>query len=605
MRTRFCAAALLIAIVGLGTAWPDNINAGGQVGIVRCLSARTLGFTGLNAGAALKYDRDWHYVSGPDGSAQVEQNGTDISRESPHLFSGDVFVTYGIASVWDFGLSLPLYYDITGWDVDRAGIGDLELSTKLAVPFTRDSSLLTQALYCRLILPTGNDDRGYFPRNEYQVEQRSDPDQHPFTADAVLFNPQLAWTLDFSALHPKATVRVHGTLGAVVTSVKHQSVITGAAGLEYSPIPLLTIFGEVSGQARVSTYAESFSIRHFENHPLLVTPGARLTLPMGLYVTVAGDIGLSSQEDAYRTEWDINGYEYATSPVPTYGVQLTVGWNGVFKEPDTDKDGLLDSKDNCPQQPEDFDGFEDDDGCPDTDNDKDGIVDLKDECPDEAATCDGCPVRDKDGDGINDDVDKCPSRPEDVDGVEDDDGCPDMDNDKDGILDVGDRCPSTPEDQDGFEDEDGCPDMDNDRDGIADEWDKCPNVKGAADNDGCPKTREIKRGALVLEGVNFQSGKAVLTPNSFRILDQVVESLKEWTEVRLEIQGHTDSQGSDAVNMRLSQRRANAVRDYLLRQGVSPDRVTATGYGESNPIADNSTAAGRARNRRVEMHRTD
>jgi outer membrane protein OmpA-like peptidoglycan-associated protein len=165
-------------------------------------------------------------------------------------------------------------------------------------------------------------------------------------------------------------------------------------------------------------------------------------------------------------------------------------------DPDNDGDGIPDAKDKCPDLPEDKDGFEDSDGCPDNDNDRDGITDDKDECPDDPEDfddyldSDGCPDEDNDNDNIPDFRDRCPNAAEDYDGFQDDDGCPDEDNDGDGIPDVIDRCPDIPEDRDGVKDDDGCPDKDNDNDGIPDAFDKCPNEKetynGYLDEDGCP-----------------------------------------------------------------------------------------------------------------------
>jgi len=167
---------------------------------------------------------------------------------------------------------------------------------------------------------------------------------------------------------------------------------------------------------------------------------------------------------------------------------------------DNDKDGIPDAQDKCPNLAEDHDGFQDEDGCPDLDNDKDGIPDLEDKCPNDPEDGkppyphDGCPAgkHDSDGDGIMDDVDKCPNEPEDMDGFEDQDGCPDLDNDGDGIPDDKDKCPVCAEDKDGFQDEDGCPELDNDHDGVPDSQDKCPNepetINGFKDDDGCPDT---------------------------------------------------------------------------------------------------------------------
>ena len=212
---------------------------------------------------------------------------------------------------------------------------------------------------------------------------------------------------------------------------------------------------------------------------------------------------------------------------------------------------------------------------------------------------------DTDMDNIKDPMDKCPQEAEDKDNFLDDDGCPDLDNDNDGIVDAKDSCPLIAEDLDGFEDSDGCPDLDNDGDGVADVEDKCPNVHGRPDNDGCPKTKEISRGKLVLSGVSFQTGNSKLTPGSYAILDQIYESLAEWPEVRLEIQGHTDNTSNNMANLKLSQLRADAVRLYLINRGISSARLRAVGYGEEFPLEDNNTVKGREKNRRVELRRID
>ncbi|MGD9200059.1 MAG: OmpA family protein, partial [Chitinispirillia bacterium] len=145
----------------------------------------------------------------------------------------------------------------------------------------------------------------------------------------------------------------------------------------------------------------------------------------------------------------------------------------------------------------------------------------------------------------------------------------------------------------------------------------CPNeaeiYNTFEDNDGCPDekaditpiAREIKRGLVILRGVNFESGKDVLTDNSYVILDQVYASLTEWPEIKIEIRGHTDSVGSERSNRRLSLKRAERVREYLISKGISPQRLTPIGKGELEPIADNNTIEGRAINRRVELHRID
>ncbi len=251
---------------------------------------------------------------------------------------------------------------------------------------------------------------------------------------------------------------------------------------------------------------------------------------------------------------------------------------------DTDGDGVMDRYDADPLHAEDFDGFRDEDGAPDPDNDGDGVPDVSDGA-------------------IN--------TPEDHDGFQDNDGVPDPDNDGDGILDVVDSAPNAAEDFDGFKDRDGAPDPDNDGDGILDADDGCPNdaetFNGYEDADGCPDTKPeiaVEAGAaIVLDGVNFAYASAVLTTGSLEILDMVVRTLRDNEQIEVEIRGYTDNQGSQSANERFSQMRAEAVRSYLLDNGIDGKRVTAVGFGPANPVASNDTEEGRAQNRRIEFFR--
>ena len=227
--------------------------------------------------------------------------------------------------------------------------------------------------------------------------------------------------------------------------------------------------------------------------------------------------------------------------------------DGSFKpgcEGDQDHDGVLNSQDKCPLIPEDKDGFEDTDGCPEPDNDLDGIPDTKD---------------------------KCPNQPEDFDEFEDTDGCPEIDNDKDGIPDTKDKCPNQPEDFDGDQDDDGCPDL----------------YKNIIIKD---KKIELK------QKIFFAFNKAKILSKSFEMLNEVGAAMKDKPEIRVRIEGHTDSKGSDRYNKKLSEQRAKSVRMYLIKQGVDPTHMVSIGYGEERPIADNDTEEGREMNRRVEFY---
>lgn len=255
-----------------------------------------------------------------------------------------------------------------------------------------------------------------------------------------------------------------------------------------------------------------------------------------------------------------------------------------FGERDSDGDGIPNRIDQCVKVAEDKDGFEDEDGCPDLDNDGDGVPDAQD---------------------------KCAGEPEDKDGFEDEDGCPDPDNDADGVLDALDKCPDAAEDKDTFQDEDGCPDLDNDTDGIPDAADLCPDTPAGVrvDSTGCvlaKSAREkelIETGTIRLSQVKFELNKADVKPEFAAMLDSVATGMANWPMVEIEIGGHTDSSGNDARNLELSQRRAQAALDYLKSKdpALDPGRFTVKGYGETMPIADNTTEDGRAKNRRVEF----
>jgi OOP family OmpA-OmpF porin len=300
-------------------------------------------------------------------------------------------------------------------------------------------------------------------------------------------------------------------------------------------------------------------------------------------------------------------------------VRLVLGF--VFEPSigDRDGDGYKDDVDKCPDEPEDFDGFEDEDGCPDPDNDKDGILDIDDRCPDIPEDRDGdqdddgCPEGkkdgDRDGDGIPDSRDKCPDDPEDKDGFEDLDGCPDPDNDKDGIPDSSDQCPDDAEDRDNFEDADGCPDPDNDKDQIPDVKDKCPNdpetYNGFQDQDGCPdKGKVIVEGneIVILEKVQFETNSAKILPQSNELLDAVAATLKGHPEfLVVEVAGHADERASDEHNLRLTKARAAAVVEALRARGTATSRLVSQGYGEYCPADPLSNPEAWERNRRVEF----
>ena len=261
-----------------------------------------------------------------------------------------------------------------------------------------------------------------------------------------------------------------------------------------------------------------------------------------------------------------NDVSIAIFPVVRY--TFGVGQVRIVKPPkDRDHDGVPDDKDKCP----DVWGPETNDGCPEPDTDGDGVIDREDHCPEEPgpASNSGCPLEpDTDGDGVKDSLDRCPE----IKGPVAKEGCPDADDD-----------------------------------GIPDHIDKCPEKKGKVENDGCPSKSHVKvrirsESIELREKIHFEFGKARIKKKSHSILNQVAATLMEHPEIRkLQVQGHTDSKGPAAYNRRLSQRRAQAVVNYLVGKNIKRKRLVAKGFGESKPLASNKTKRGRSMNRRVEM----
>jgi len=305
--------------------------------------------------------------------------------------------------------------------------------------------------------------------------------------------------------------------------------------------------------------------------------------------TVNGTLGLRfwlSEKVAIQAQ---STYKHAFEDYLSQHFQHSLGVVIQFGGVDTDGDGIYDKDDACPEEA----GLEIFNGCPDSDND--GIQDSKDDCPNTAglAEFNGCP--DSDGDGVMDKDDNCPE----VVGLKALNGCPDADGD--GVADGDDKCPN----EAGPAANNGCPWPDTDGDGVLDKDDKCPDEVGTAANNGCP---EVKPTEEVMKTLNeyartilFDTGKASFKKESMEVLAAMTAIFKEYPQAAFALEGHTDSVGAKATNQLLSERRANAVRDYLIANSIDADRLTAQGFGEANPIDSNKTRNGRKNNRRVEV----
>ncbi|HET7541170.1 MAG TPA: OmpA family protein [Polyangiaceae bacterium] len=326
--------------------------------------------------------------------------------------------------------------------------------------------------------------------------------------------------------------------------------------------------GQIAGLEKIVEQAERNGAKRCAPRELAI---ARSQLE---FATIELDQGFASKARAHLAKAEPNARSAELQSPPEH----CANW------PDADGDGYADPLDKCPAQPENYNGYQDEDGCPDD--------------------------PDTDGDGIPDSLDQCELNPEDKDGYLDGDGCPEPDNDLDGLLDAADKCPNEPEDLDGYADEDGCPDLDNDQDTVPDVKDQCPNEIGSATQEplGCPGNRlavvtdcEVK----ITQQIHFETNKDKIRPESYPVLDAVVDVLNKNPKITLEVQGHTDNKGAAAYNKDLSNRRAKSVMKYLLEHGITNSRLTAQGYGMERPLVDNNSAANRTLNRRVQFVRSE
>ncbi|MBN1771045.1 MAG: OmpA family protein [Deltaproteobacteria bacterium] len=397
------------------------------------------------------------------------------------------------------------------------------------------------------------------------------------TAEAA--NDEQSFSGDgFWTIHPEALFEFRPGAGIAITAnvggrfrelesfgsfdVGHE--LTWGLGLM---VPLLPDLLDLHLEAYGTTTFEQFGDR--EGSPIEAIAGVKVQPVPGLRLGAGIGPGLQ------------RGYGS-----PDLRALLTIGYAAPAEaepEPtapaDRDADTILDDDDDCPDEPEDFDEWQDEDGCPDPDNDDDTILDGEDNCPNE---------------------------PEDLDGWEDENGCPDPDNDGDTIPDGEDDCPNEPEDVDQFEDGNGCPDPDNDGDTVLDVEDDCPLDPGPADNQGCPRAVQVDRqtGVIhILQRVEFATNKDVILERSEPVLEEVRAVLAANPSLtRIRVEGHTDDRGRDSRNMDLSRRRAASVVRWLVDHGIAAGRLDGWGCGENLPATGNDTDEGRQTNRRVEFH---
>jgi outer membrane protein OmpA-like peptidoglycan-associated protein len=523
----------------------------------------------------------------------VDTDGQRVGSLVSHRIGLDVIAAISLIDWLQVGVDIPTVLFqardssvsnllTTPGDLSAIGVGDMRLLSKVRLLRARDGQFVDLAIIPAITVPTG------FPGGDtgsYLGEGQ------------VTFAPELAVSRDFGEHEPGgAGLRLAANLGYrfrpeardfVNVTLGHELTARLGAAYRLASSPLMF---EASANAATSTFTPFTS--GLEENPLEVIVGASYDVMPFLRLT--GGVGKG-----------------IISGVGTPDVRALLGVRFIpVVDDDRDDDGIKNAADACADDPEDKDGFKDDDGCPDVDNDNDGILDTADKCPDVAEDADsfedadGCPDPDNDKDGVLDVDDKCVNEP----GVVELQGCPVppvKDADKDGIPDDEDRCPTVA----GPKATRGCPDTDGD--GFVDIDDKCPTepevINGVEDEDGCPdkgkSAVKLTRDKIeILDKVYFDVNKDTIQARSFSLLDQVASVLKahpELTTVRVE--GHTDSDGKDEANLDLSDRRAKAVQRYLVDKGVAAARLQAVGYGETRPVKPNTSKTNKEANRRVEF----
>jgi outer membrane protein OmpA-like peptidoglycan-associated protein len=569
---------------------------------------------GYRAALQLQYARDPLVLS----LSQSAGNQGEVGALVANRFDAGLTFTLALWEWVEIGLSVPLVlqggaereaFDAAGLEVglgslSAVSVGDIRLVPRSKL-FGVGDGALDVAIGVGVVLPTGS--AAYAGEGGLCLEPALYISSHKGLM-TVHLNAGYRYRKDATIETLTISNEIFWNLGAIVDLI-------GLRGEAFTLSALGEFFGRTDAR-------EPFGIGGGENSAAMnaLTPmgflaGARMTVDGTWSIGVGAGGGIHP------------GYGTAA---PRLMVDLSYNSAGSTAL-DSDGDGLSDDRDECPDKPEDLDGFEDDDGCPDSDNDGDMVLDEDDTCPNEpedrdgVRDDDGCPDIDDDGDGVPDEDDKCPGDQEDLDGFQDDDGCPDFDNDGDGFADGADRCPMEAEDLDGFHDEDGCPDADNDldgvpdltdacplypedldgvedadgcaedndRDGVLDEKDKCPlkaeTYNLEADTDGCPDEGKYPAYVSVGDGalefkqtVSFKYKGLKLTTKGKRILLQVaaiIKAHKHWTKIL--VITHVNSMGSKRKNQQFSKSRAAVIERFLKKQGISSRRLMLVSRGQT------------------------
>jgi outer membrane protein OmpA-like peptidoglycan-associated protein len=568
----------------------DGLN-----GVDKTQSAETLGKNKVQASFQSHVINDERLLK----NQSMTVDGKSERLSSLLLANNHLALGFGLTDSWDASLTMPFYYEgfvNPGTKAEGYAPGEIKVSLKYRTPWGSENRPWGLAFLAGAYGLTSTKGMGAIPR-EIEFIPRSGKlvgrSSRAFGTGRPEYFLTAALTGNYHKLSNPVPLKWHVNTGMRKVGFdfgdhrEFDEVFAFATALEYQPWKYAGIFGEFNHE---SGFSQLFDSREFKTEPTTATAGVSLVSDFGLRVWGGMVFGLFHSGSIPVEHRDNNGKLLESFNVKgsvPYSMVFGLDWNfglpqkkvAKIVDIDLDNDGIVDSLDKCANVAEDRDAFEDEDGCPDLDNDADGIPDS---------------------------TDKCLTQAEDKDGFEDEDGCADLDNDKDGIADADDKCPIAAQDSLGAM---GCPATDDDKDGIFGTADKCPNeaevVNSYLDTDGCVDVVIAKGEKLVLQGIYFKLGAAELTAESMPTLDKLADQLAVLTEVKLEVQGHTDNKGRAASNKTLSKKRAESVVNYLIGKGIAATRLKAIGYGAEKPVAENTTDEGREKNRRVELNRID
>ncbi len=529
MKTPILLLTMLLSVMELEA---NNLNTGGLSGIYTTYSAYSIGSGSYELGLSVKgeYGQEALHEYGLPGGPKMK----DVQ-----LYSQDLYFGLGLTNWMDLALDLPFYVDkIEGFEEDAYGLGDLSASLKIMHPGMKSDSWLRLAYLMRGTFPTGDSSKGYYARDPlYSYVERNNTNG-AFTSGGYNLNPMLAWTFDFTRIKSPQPWLIHVNFGmdALFYPSNKQnypvenSGMVGGLAIEWLASPAWSMFLDFYGKSRLGNITGGPFLEIFAKDLLNLALGTKKTFASGLNLTFAVEGGLSTQENfsLWKTSRGGQPKTYGIQPSPIAGATLTLGFGRVGKHADSDFDGNPNSEDKCPQDAEDYDGYEDEDGCPDL-------------------------------------VHKVQVSPPEVDTV------------------------------------------------VVIQRDTVQIVRNDTIRVSVPDTLQYQTkqdpnkifgyGKTTFPDINFKTGSDQLTLSSFKTLNDIAQSMKNFPDVNLQVIGFTDNTGSEETNRILSTKRAEAVVKYLVDQGLVRERFKPVGKGKENPVSTNSTASGRLLNRRVEFKR--